>query len=187
MPSAGRAAGSPNRLMSWQSQQVPVVPGDSPTSSRRGIRCRSRGYKGVGAGACFWTASRNLDWTTVIKVPGRSTHAPAIGHHDRDHHNHHHPLQPIFEIPRGLSRPQLRNGWNALRSSPQASTQGQAERRWKRVPALQGRDPRQGAVLPTVSLSLASKRLGIAMGGPATHSYGSRSVQVGSWSLGILR
>lgn len=104
-----------------------------------------------------------------------------------DHHNHHHPLQPILEIPRGPSRPQLHNGWNTLRSSPQASTQGQAERRWKRVPALQGRDPRQGALLPAVSLSLASKRLGIAMGGPATHSHGSRSVQVGSWSLGILR
>lgn len=75
VPSAGRATGSPNRLMSWQPQQVPVVPGDSPTSNRRSVRCRSRGYKVVGARACFWTASRNLNWTTVIKVP-RTIHPP---------------------------------------------------------------------------------------------------------------
>lgn len=31
-------------------------------SSRRAVRCRSRGYKVVGAGACFWTASRNLGY-----------------------------------------------------------------------------------------------------------------------------
>lgn len=156
--------------------------GCSPTGSRRGARCRSR----LGE---LELASGQLPETDYCNKSSRTIHPPTgiLGTTTATTTSHHHHLQPIPKIPRRLTRPQLRNGWNTLRSSPQASTQGQAEWRWEGLPALQGRDPRQGALLPTLSLPLASKGLGVAMGGPAPHSHGSRSVQVGSRSLGILR